>query len=81
MRKYAVMYRPLDSRDEECGFFLVEARNEDEAHGVLTEELGVGWEHQGMAIWKASEGIRWRSAWRHGLVKVLRATKIPDGVE
>lgn len=65
--------------------FLVEAKSREEAQQVIEEE----WPESdnflsGKEItceWSTHTTSEWRIAWRQGKVKVLRPTKIPEGIQ
>ena len=67
--------------DEEVTYYLIEARDREEAEQILREELGSKKLKSGTATYSTHNTEEWRTAWRQGDVEVLKPTKLPEGIE
>jgi hypothetical protein len=65
--------------------YLVEAHDRAEAEQVIEEEWPESENflsgEQIALQWSTHKSPEWRIAWRHGKVKLLRPTKVPDGIQ
>lgn len=80
LKKFSVTYRVAKASDSV--YYLIEAADRAGAERTLSEELGPNRpEFEESITWSTHETPEWRAAWRHGTVRVLRPTKIPEGIE
>jgi hypothetical protein len=79
LRKFSVTHQ----LDYATTHYLIEAKDREAAEQILEEELGPARARRdGETIeWSTHATPTWRSAWRHGDVKVVRPTTIPDDIE
>jgi hypothetical protein len=85
VRKFAVSVLIPGFPEPQYRHYLIEAEDREDAQRILDEELGnesrSEAERARYETWAASDTFKWRSAWRHTQVEVLRATTVPAGIE